>query len=47
MAKGEIAHFEQLLHLSQCFQKLSAAEESEIGLYEGKGISEAMSIKCR
>ena len=25
MAKGEIAHFEQFLLLSQCFQKLSVA----------------------
>ena len=26
MAKGEIAHFEQFLLLSKCFQKLSAVE---------------------
>ena len=29
MAKEEIAHFEQLLLWSECFQKSSAAEESE------------------
>ena len=29
MAKGEIAHFEQFLLLSQCFQKLSAVDASE------------------
>ena len=30
MAKGEIAHYEQFLLLSQCFQKSSAEEVSEI-----------------
>ena len=29
VAKGEIAHDEQLLLLPQCFQKLSASNESE------------------
>ena len=29
MAKGEIAHYEQFLLLSQCFQMSSAAEMSE------------------
>ena len=29
MAKGEIAHYEQFLLLSLCFQKPSAAEASE------------------
>ena len=29
MAKGDIACFEQFLLLSQCFQKLAAAEASE------------------
>ena len=29
VAKGEIAHYEQFLLLSQCFQKSSAAETSE------------------
>ena len=29
VAKGEIARFEQLVLLSQCFQKSSAAEASE------------------
>ena len=29
MANGEIAHYEQLLHLSQCFHKSFAAESSE------------------
>ena len=29
VAKGEIAHFEQLLLLSQCFKKSSAARASE------------------
>ena len=29
VAKGEIAHYEQSLLLSPCFQKLSAAEASE------------------
>ena len=29
VAKGEIAHFEQFLQLSQCFQNSSAAEASE------------------
>ena len=30
VTKGEIARFEQFLLLSQCFQKLFAAEASEI-----------------
>ena len=29
MANGEIAHYEQFIHLPQCFQKLSAADASE------------------
>ena len=35
--KGEIAHYEQFLLLSHCFQKLSALEESVRKLlHEGK-----------
>ena len=29
VSKGEIAHFEQFLFLSQCFQKSSAAERQK------------------
>ena len=36
VAKGEIAHDEQFLLLSQCFQKSSASEASVKRLYAGK-----------
>ena len=40
LAKGEIARFEQFLLLSQCFQKLSAAEVSEsVYMWEGLTLS--------
>ena len=37
MAKGEIANFEKYLLLSQCFQKLCAAEMLESICMWGKG----------
>ena len=36
MAKGEIAHYEQILLLLQCFQTSSAAEVSESVYMWGK-----------
>ena len=36
-AKGEIAHHEQFIRLSQCFQQLSAAEATEHICLLGKG----------
>ena len=38
MAEGEIARFDQILFLSQCFQKSSAAEASESVCMWGKGL---------
>ena len=41
VAKGEIAHYEQVLLLAQCFQKSSAAETSKsvcTCMWERKGI---------
>ena len=38
VTKGEIAHDEQFLLLSQCFQKSYAAQASEsVCIHEGKG----------
>ena len=34
----EIAHDEQFLHLSQCFQKFQGFVSSEIRRREGKGV---------
>ena len=37
MARGEIAHFEQFLLLSQCFQKAVGCKGVRKCLYEGNG----------
>ena len=37
VANGEISHYEKFIHLSQCFQKSSAAEASEASIYMGNG----------
>ena len=46
MAKGEIACFEQFLHLSQCFQKSSAADASE-SVYKWERVKEQFSPEIK
>ena len=45
VTKGEIARFEKLLLLSQCFQTSSATEVSE-SVYGGKRLRLSKSRKC-
>ena len=37
LTKGEFAHYDKFLLLSQCFQKLSAADVSKMNWQVGKG----------
>ena len=46
MANGEIACFKQFLHLSQCFQKYSAAEPQTASIC-GKGLSTFILIRFK
>ena len=44
VAKGQIAHYEQFRHLSQCFQMLSAAEASKTVCIFNKSVAKDFKI---